>query len=58
VAEKKPAAGTEAEMLARVCAMTHAIHKLRQDFLASVRDRKPRRDRPAPQDKSKARKKR
>jgi hypothetical protein len=58
VAEKKAAAGTEADMLARVCAMTHAIHKLRQDFLTSVRDPKPRRDRTAPRTKARALKKR
>ena len=58
VAEKRPAAGTEAEMLARVRAMTDAIHKLRQDFLASVRNQRPRRNLATASARPKARKKR
>ena len=58
VAEKKPAAGTEAEMLARVRAMTDAIHQLRQEFLATVRNQRPRRDRADASERPKARKKR
>jgi hypothetical protein len=55
--EKKPRAGTEAEMLARLSAMTDAIHKLRQEFLTSVRAQKPKRDRTTASDKPRDRKK-
>ena len=58
MSEKKPAAGTEAEMLARVRAMTDAIHKLRQDFLTTVRNQRPRRDRADASERPKAGKKR
>ena len=54
MSEKKPVAGTEAEMLARVRAMTDAIHKLRQDFLTTVRNQSPRRDRADASERPKA----
>ena len=57
VADKRLAPGTEAEMLARVRAMTDAIHKLREDFLTSVREKKPRRHRAAASERPRARKK-
>jgi hypothetical protein len=58
VANRKPDLGTEAEMLARLRAMTDAINKLRQDFQTSVRDQKPRRERAMAPDKPKRKKKR
>ena len=56
--DKKPDIGTEAEMVARLRAMTEEIRKLRRDFQASVRDQKAGQERPAAFDKSTARKKR
>ena len=56
--DKKPDIGTEAEMIARLRAVTEEIRKLRRDFQASVRGHRARRERPTASDKSKAHKKR
>jgi hypothetical protein len=58
VGDKKPALGTEAEMRARLRAMTDAINKLRKDFQDSLHDQKPRPDRTTASDKPKRGKKR
>jgi hypothetical protein len=55
---KKTDIGAEAEMIARLRAMTEEIHKLRRDFQASIRAQKAGRERPTASDKSKAQKKR
>jgi hypothetical protein len=56
--DKKTDIGAEAEMIARLRAMTEEIHKLRRDFQASIRAKKAGRERPNASDKSKAQKKR
>lgn len=58
VGDRKPDLGTEAEMRARLRAMTDAINKLRKDFQESLRDQKPGLDRATAADKPKPRKKR
>jgi hypothetical protein len=58
VAERKPDLGTEAEIRARLRAMTDAINKLRQDFQESLRPQKPLLDQATASDKPKRRKKR
>ena len=58
MADRKPELGTEAEMRARLRAMTEAINKLRQDFQESLRHQKPLRDQATASDKPKRRKKR
>ena len=56
--DKKPDVGTEAEMRARLRAMTDAINKLRKEFQESLRGHKPILDRATAADKPKPRKKR
>ena len=56
--DKKADVGTQAEMIARLRAMTEEIHKLRRDFQASIRAQKAGREQPTASDKSKAHKKR
>jgi hypothetical protein len=58
VGDKKPDVGTEAEMRARLRAMTDAINQLRKDFQESLRAHKPLLDRATAADKPKPRKKR
>lgn len=56
--DKKTELGAEAQMIARLRAMTEEIRKLRRDFQASIRGQKSGRERPTASDKSKAHKKR
>ena len=56
--DKKTDIGAEAEMIARLRAMTEEIHKLRRDFQASIRAQKARQERPTASDNPKAQKKR
>jgi hypothetical protein len=56
--DKKADIGTEAEMIARLRAMSEEIRKLRRDFQASIRGPRARRERPTASDKSKAQRKR
>jgi hypothetical protein len=56
--DKKTELGAEAQMIARLRAMTEEIRKLRRDFQASIRAQKAGRERPIASDKSKSQKKR
>ena len=58
VGDRKLEPGTEAEMRARVRAMTDAINKLRKDFQESLKDQKPGLDPSTAPDKPKRKEKR
>ena len=56
--DKKTELGAEAQMIARLRAISEEIRKLRRDFQASMRGQKSGRERPTASDKLKAHKKR
>jgi len=56
--DKKADVGTQAEMIARLRAMSEEIRQLRRDFQASIRGPKAGRERPIAFDKSKGHRKR